>query len=37
VRVPNDVKPGPLLLRARFDTGPLAGVLEASTPVTVKQ
>jgi hypothetical protein len=37
VRVPTDAKPGPLMLRARFDTGPLAGVLEASAPVTVKK
>jgi len=37
VRVPNDASPGPLLIRARFDTGPLAGVLETTTTVEVKK
>jgi len=36
VRVPKDANPGPLVLRARFDAGPLAGVLEADVQVTVK-
>jgi hypothetical protein len=36
VRVPADAKPGPLMLRAEFDSGPLAGKLEASTTITVK-
>jgi len=36
VRVPTDAKPGPMFLKAEFDSGPLGGILHTSLPVTVK-